>query len=110
MRFDVRRDAAESGAVFAGGAVRTRIGGEVTHELLRNLNLSARVEYSRFGFSTLDRVDDRIAANAGARYVASRKFDVFARADQVFVSTGDPVVLDPDFSRTRVVVGVAWKL
>ena len=110
VRFDVRRDVSETGAVLAGGATRTRVGGGVMHELLRNLILSASAEYTRFDFSTLDRVDDRIAANVEARYVANRKFDVFARADQVFVSTGDPIAFDPEFSRTRVVAGVAWKL
>jgi hypothetical protein len=110
VRFDVRRSVSETGAVLAGGATRTRLGGEVTHELLRNLNLSARVDHVRFAYATLDRTDERTSINLGARYVANRKFDVFARADHVFVSTGDPVTFDTDFSRTRAVVGVAWKL
>lgn len=110
LRFDARRDTSETGAVLAGGAVRTRIGGEITHELLRNLNLSARIDHTRFSLAALDRTDSRTAANLGARYVANRRFDLFARADQVFVSTGDAVATDDDFSRTRLVAGVAWKL
>ncbi|HEX8382200.1 MAG TPA: outer membrane beta-barrel protein [Sphingomonas sp.] len=110
LRFDIRRDSAETGTVLAGGAIRTRLRGEVTHELLRNLNLAARVEHARFSYSTLDRVDDRTSAGVDARYVASRRFDLFARADQVFVSTGDPAAALNEFSRTQLIVGLAWKL
>lgn len=110
LRLDVRRDASETGAVLAGGAVRTRIGGEITHELLRDLILSGRIEGVRFRFATLDRTDGRTSVDLGARYLANRRFDLFARADRTSVETEDPAALDPDFSRTRVTAGVAWKL
>lgn len=109
IKFDLRRDVSETGALNRGGAIRTRSRLRLTHELYRNLSVELGAETTSYRFVDLDRQDRRSYLTAQARYHANRQLEVFTTAQHLFSRSGDLPTLAPDFDRTVVSVGVRLK-
>lgn len=109
IKFDLRRDVSETGAIQNGGAIRTRARLRLTHELYRDLSISMGAETTGYRLPDVQRTDRRSYLTGEARYFANRELELFARAQQLFSRSGGVPTLAPDFDRTIVSVGARLK-
>ena len=110
IRLEYRRDISETGAVLVGGLTRDRMSFSVRREVLRNWQLTGGAELRRYDFATIDRKDFRALGWLEGRYLASRRFDLFVRAEQLVSRTSGTAGTFPDVERTSVTSGVTLKL
>ncbi len=82
--------------IGSAGAIQTRLGGGVDYELLRQLILSADLAYTRETYRGLDRRDNRIEVQAGARYLVSRVVSLSLSANYRRQSSTGPGARDFD--------------
>ena len=107
---EYRRDISETGGIEVGGLTRDRIGVSVGRELLRNFRITGTAELRRYDFASIDRKDARVVGRLEGRYLAGRRFDLFARADGLVSRTSGAAGTLFDYERLTVVSGVALKL
>ena len=74
LKANVSRTVADTGVIGAASAFQTQGGGEFDYELLRNLIITGRAEYSSYDYQGIDRTDDYWEAHLGANYLFSRRF------------------------------------
>lgn len=71
------RSVDDTGLVGSAGSLASRASLKVDHELLRNLILSGRVNWTKDDFRGLDRVDTQRGVMLGVNYLLSRRVGVF---------------------------------
>ncbi|OJU51278.1 MAG: hypothetical protein BGO02_11280, partial [Brevundimonas sp. 67-6] len=69
VTFRASRSFQSTGVADAAGYAATSVGGEVDHELFRNVILIGRLSYDRNEFTGIDREDDRYNASFSANYL-----------------------------------------
>ena len=110
VTFRAAREVQDTGLITSPAALATTGGVQVDHELLRNLLLTGRYEYSTSDYQRIDRKDDRSAAVFGVNYLANRHFNV-----QLFYSylkqssSGDPSTVGVDYTVNRFSVSLVAK-
>ncbi|WP_428151334.1 outer membrane beta-barrel protein [Caulobacter sp.] len=72
VTLNTERKLQDSGLVGSAGALATHFGGQVDHELLRNLILTGSVGRDKLNFVGLDRDDKRTTFGASATYLLNR--------------------------------------
>ena len=70
------REVRDTGLLFSPASISTYAGAQVDHELLRNLILTAKYDYSHDDFRGIFRVDQRHSASAGAVYLLNRRLGI----------------------------------
>ncbi|HYE51407.1 MAG TPA: outer membrane beta-barrel protein [Azospirillaceae bacterium] len=76
VRFSLVNEVAETIQASSPGFVRSAIGVEVDHELLRNVILGGEVRYTNDDYERIPRKDDVWQYALGARYLITRNFSV----------------------------------
>ena len=110
VTFRAAREVQDTGLITSPAALATTGGVQVDHELLRNLLLTGRYEYSTSDYQRIDRKDDRSAAIFGVNYLANRHFNV-----QLFYSylkqssSGDPSAVGVDYTVNRLSISLVAK-
>lgn len=107
---EYRRDISETGGVEVGGLTRDRVGLSVRRELLRNFRVTGTAELRRYDFASIDRKDQRVLGRLEGRYLAGRRYDLFARAEGLLSRTSGAAGTLFDYDRLTMVSGVALKL
>lgn len=85
VTLNAKRAAQSTGVFGAGGVVNTNFGLQGDYELLRNLILTARVQYYDDDYRGLDRQDKTWTGTLGANYLVNRWFGfnlLYSRQDQ----------------------------
>lgn len=99
------RTVEDSGIIGSAGYLRSEATARVDHELLRNMLLNARFNYSKDEYNGVDRGDKRFVLSAGATYLVNRRLGV----------SGSVIYLDqqsegasrgPNYNVTRFVLSV----
>ena len=70
------REIRDTGLLLSPASLSSSLGGQVDHELLRNVILTGKVDYSHDDFRGIDRKDDRFGISAGATYLMNRRVGV----------------------------------
>lgn len=105
VTLNATRQVDASGLVETAGRTTTVLGAQVDHELLRNVLLNARVEYTDFDFQDIDRQDDRIQLGAGALYKLNRRVQ-FTADYRYRDENSSGTDADIDFTEHLVMIGV----
>ena len=82
VTFSGERTVEDAERVGAAGALSSRFGLTVDHELLRNLILTARLGWRRQAFNDADRRDRRFTAALEAVYLINRRYGVSLTASR----------------------------
>jgi hypothetical protein len=108
VTFRAAREVQDTGLITSPAALNTTGGVQVDHELLRNLLLTGRFEYSNSDYQRIDREDDRTAAIFGVNYLTNRHFNV-----QLFYSylkqSSSGVASGVDYTVNRLSVALVAK-
>lgn len=78
-----RRAIVDAGIPLSSGYITATAGLQVDHELLRQLILSASVDYARNKFNDIDRIDGRLTTGAKASYRLNRNASLDLRYDRI---------------------------
>ena len=70
------REIRDTGLLFSPASISTYGGVQIDHELLRNVILTAKYDYSHDDFRGIFRVDQRHSASAGAVYLLNRRLGI----------------------------------
>jgi hypothetical protein len=108
IRVDASRTIQDAGNPLAPSFRRTRFGVRVDHELLRQLLLTATVDYERAQFQLPMLTERRPHAGLSGQYLLNRHVTVFARYDHLRV-TSRPASIGRRFSDNIVSVGALLK-
>lgn len=108
IRVDASRTIQDAGNPLAPSFRRTRFGARVDHELLRQLLLTATVDYEKAQFQLPTLTERRPHAGLSGQYLLNRHVTVFARYDHLRV-TSRPASVGRRFSDNIVSVGALLK-
>ncbi|GGG94067.1 hypothetical protein GCM10007420_06920 [Glycocaulis albus] len=103
--FTARRGIEDSGIAASAGYIGTSVSAQADHELLRNVILTARVDYANDEYQGIDREDERWGATVQATYLMNRNVGLtasYSHLDQSSSGTAGP----RDFSTNRFMLGV----
>jgi hypothetical protein len=76
ITFSASRNVQDSGIINAPAYLSTAVGAQVDHELLRNVILTARIDYEHADYRGIDREDDRYNFSLGGTYLLNRNVGV----------------------------------
>jgi hypothetical protein len=110
ITLNARRNAEDVvGATVAVPYVETRYGGRVDHELLRNLILTAGIQFGQREYEIIDRDDDYMYAEAGADWLINRRLVLSGRylRDEV---ESDGLNAYRDYEEDRFTLGLGIRL
>lgn len=105
ITFTARRSIEDSGLAASAGYIGTALSVQADHELLRNVILTARVDYANDEYQGIDREDRRWGATAQATYLMNRNVGVRASYSHTDQSSSG-IAGSRDFSVNRFTVGV----
>lgn len=105
LTFTASRGIEDSGIAASSGYLGTTVSAQVDHELLRNVILTARLDYANDDYQGIDREDQRWGATVQATYLMNRNVGLsasYSHLDQSSSGTAGP----RDFRTNRFVIGV----
>lgn len=105
ITFTARRSIEDAGIAAASGYVGTGLSVQADHELLRNVILTARVDYATDDYQGIDREDRRWGATVQATYMMNRNVGVAASYSHLDQSSSGSAG-SRDFRVNRFMVGV----
>lgn len=105
ITFTARRSIEDSGLAAAASFVGTALSAQADHELLRNVILTARLDYANDDYQGIDREDERWGATLQATYLMNRNVGLSARYSHLDQSSSGVAGLR-DFRVNRFMVGV----
>ncbi|MFC4723676.1 outer membrane beta-barrel protein [Glycocaulis abyssi] len=105
LTFTASRGIEDSGIAASSGYLGTAVSAQADHELLRNVILTARLDYANDEYQGIDREDQRWGATVQATYLMNRNVGLsasYSHLDQSSSGTAGP----RDFRTNRFVIGV----
>jgi hypothetical protein len=105
---DGRRRVEETNTAAAAAYLTTEFGGRIDHELRRNVLLSGGVNGENRDFEGIDRTDQLLFADAGARFLLNRRVELGARW-RFERQNSSGVASAPDYEVNRFVVSAALR-
>lgn len=95
----------DSGILGSSGFLSTAAGLTVDHELLRNVILTASVNYSNDDYNGIDRTDDRYVASLGGTYLLNRNLGINLSASHLEQSS-DGTLPGVNFDTNRLSISL----